>query len=54
MNNNQNHSLQMIEHFQDVYAWRLDYAVIFNRIDAFMQRLYDMLEICHAMTIFAK
>ncbi|XP_021704080.1 dynein-1-beta heavy chain, flagellar inner arm I1 complex isoform X2 [Aedes aegypti] len=45
---------EMIEHFQDVYAWRLDYAVIFNRIDAFMQRLYDMLEICHAMTIFAK
>ncbi|XP_062549331.1 dynein axonemal heavy chain 2-like isoform X3 [Armigeres subalbatus] len=45
---------EMVEHFRNNYGWKLDYAIIFNRIDAFVQRLHDTLEICSAMKIFGK
>uniref|UniRef100_A0A2Y9D3H5 Dynein heavy chain tail domain-containing protein n=1 Tax=Anopheles quadriannulatus TaxID=34691 RepID=A0A2Y9D3H5_ANOQN len=45
---------EMLEHFKDEFTWNLDYAAIFNRINAFLQRLHDILEICDAMLIFGK
>lgn len=44
----------MLEHFKRDYAWNLDYATIFNQINAFIQRLCDILEICEAMLIFGR
>ncbi|XP_053664403.1 dynein axonemal heavy chain 2-like [Anopheles marshallii] len=45
---------EMLEHFKGEFTWNLDYAAIFNRINAFLQRLNDILEICDAMLIFGK
>ncbi|KFB39784.1 hypothetical protein ZHAS_00007149 [Anopheles sinensis] len=45
---------EMLEHFKEEFPWNLDYAAIFNRINAFLQRLNDILEICDAMLIFGK
>uniref|UniRef100_A0A182NEB2 Dynein heavy chain tail domain-containing protein n=1 Tax=Anopheles dirus TaxID=7168 RepID=A0A182NEB2_9DIPT len=45
---------EMLEHFKNDFPWNLDYAAIFNRINAFLQRLNDILEICDAMLIFGK
>ncbi|XP_035908675.1 dynein heavy chain 2, axonemal-like [Anopheles stephensi] len=45
---------EMLEHFKGEFTWNLDYAAIFNRINAFLQRLHDILEICDAMLIFGK
>ncbi|XP_058126202.1 dynein axonemal heavy chain 2-like [Anopheles ziemanni] len=45
---------EMLEHFKGEFPWNLDYAAIFNRINAFLQRLNDILEICDAMLIFGK
>ncbi|XP_065079030.1 dynein axonemal heavy chain 2-like [Ochlerotatus camptorhynchus] len=45
---------EMLEHFKRDFTWKLDYAGIFNRVDSFMQRLYDTLDICNAMKIFGK
>lgn len=38
---------QMIE-------WNLDESAIFNHVDAFIQRLYDLIEICNAMIVFGR
>ncbi|XP_049548432.1 dynein axonemal heavy chain 2-like [Anopheles darlingi] len=45
---------EMLEHFKSEITWNLDYAAIFNRINAFLQRLHDILEVCDAMLIFGK
>uniref|UniRef100_A0A182F4F5 AAA+ ATPase domain-containing protein n=1 Tax=Anopheles albimanus TaxID=7167 RepID=A0A182F4F5_ANOAL len=45
---------EMLEHFKSEFTWNLDYAAIFNRINAFLQRLHDILEVCDAMLIFGK
>ncbi|XP_053692426.1 dynein axonemal heavy chain 2-like [Sabethes cyaneus] len=45
---------EMLEHYKKEFAWNLDYATIFNKINAFIQRLDDVLEICDAMLIFGK
>ncbi|XP_055614555.1 dynein axonemal heavy chain 2, partial [Uranotaenia lowii] len=45
---------QIVEHFRNEVVWNLDYATIFNKIDAFIQRLTDVVEICETMMIFGK
>uniref|UniRef100_A0A182VV30 Sulfotransferase domain-containing protein n=1 Tax=Anopheles minimus TaxID=112268 RepID=A0A182VV30_9DIPT len=45
---------EMLEHFKGEFTWNLDYAAIFNRINAFLQRLNDIMEVCDAMLIFGK
>ncbi|XP_052864637.1 dynein axonemal heavy chain 2-like [Anopheles cruzii] len=45
---------EMLEHFKGEFTWNLDYAAIFNRINAFLQRLRDIVEVCDAMLIFGK
>ncbi|XP_058454309.1 dynein axonemal heavy chain 2-like isoform X2 [Malaya genurostris] len=45
---------EMLEQYKHEFNWNLDYAVIFNKINAFIQRLSDILEICEAMLIFGK
>lgn len=35
-------------------GWNLDYASIFNHLDAFIQRLYDLIEICETMIVFGR
>lgn len=34
--------------------WDLDESAIFNHVDAFIQRLYDLIEICNAMIVFGR
>ncbi|XP_055639411.1 dynein axonemal heavy chain 2-like isoform X2 [Toxorhynchites rutilus septentrionalis] len=45
---------EMLDHFKDEFTWDHDNAAIFNRTNALIQRLYDVLEICEAMLIFGK
>ncbi|XP_055542595.1 dynein axonemal heavy chain 2-like [Wyeomyia smithii] len=45
---------EMLKHYKKELTWNLDYATIFNKINAFIQRLNDVLEICDAMLIFGK
>ncbi|XP_053677597.1 dynein axonemal heavy chain 2-like [Anopheles nili] len=45
---------EMLAYFKDEFKWNLDYAAIFNRINAFLQRLNDILEICDAMLVFGR
>ncbi|XP_058817897.1 dynein axonemal heavy chain 2-like [Topomyia yanbarensis] len=45
---------EMLEQFKHEFIWNLDYAAIFNKINAFIQRLCDILEICEAMLVFGK
>lgn len=35
-------------------GWDLDEAAIFNHVDAFVQRLNDLIEICNAMIVFGR
>ena len=35
-------------------GWDLDYASIFNHVDAFIQRLTDLIDICEAMIVFGR
>lgn len=35
-------------------GWDLDYQTIFNQVDAFIQRLYDLIEICESMIVFGR
>jgi hypothetical protein len=36
------------------HAWGLNYPAIFNQIDAFLQRLYDLIEILEATIVFGR
>ena len=45
---------EMLDSFKEEFNWNLDYPAIFCRIDAFCQRLYDILEVCQSMMIFGK
>lgn len=35
-------------------AWNLDNAMIFNHVDAFMERLNDLIDICESMIVFGR
>ncbi|KAH8403076.1 hypothetical protein KR222_004165 [Zaprionus bogoriensis] len=35
-------------------GWQLDTGIIFNHVDAFMQRLGDLMDICEAMIVFGR
>ncbi|XP_026846886.1 dynein heavy chain 2, axonemal [Drosophila persimilis] len=36
------------------YGWNLDNAMIFNHVDAFMERLNDVIDICESMIVFGR
>lgn len=35
-------------------AWQLDQGIIFNHVNAFMERLRDLMDICEAMIVFGR
>uniref|UniRef100_A0A1I8MW68 Dynein axonemal heavy chain 2 n=1 Tax=Musca domestica TaxID=7370 RepID=A0A1I8MW68_MUSDO len=35
-------------------GWDLDNAMIFNHVDAFIERLHDLIDICESMIVFAR
>lgn len=48
------HVAQYHRQRQHCIGWQLDESAIFNHIDAFIQRLYDFIEICNAMIVFGR
>lgn len=36
------------------FGWNLDNAMIFNHVDAFMERLNDVIDICESMIVFGR
>lgn len=39
---------------QGKVGWQLDQGIIFNHVNAFMERLRDLMEICEAMIVFGR
>ncbi|XP_062141991.1 uncharacterized protein LOC133850046 [Drosophila sulfurigaster albostrigata] len=43
-----------VQQQQDEIGWQLDQGIVFNHVNAFMERLGDLMDICESMIVFGR